>query len=296
MNPDCGQYAGAEFEQPVSAGRPERLYRRVKWDARRALTSRWGKAAAGILFLAGCQTVFFLLGQIIGTELGLSSRPLVWEEGILRIDLGRMALDGLMLIPSAVLMGPLMLGYLMFIYRLTSGEEATLGEIFQPLQSFKLWVRSVGMLVLMTALGVLSMVVGLLPGGALIYFTLGLPGNTGKAAVFKIGLLLLAFVLLVAGAIGAVIFMVRFIPAPFLLAAGNGGVFWSLSYSVRVTKGFRSELFTMVLSFVPLMLLMFFMAPVVFVLPYMLTSFGLFSRFLSDRLKRKEEHTSPDAG
>ena len=167
MRPEYG--AGYEgwpdgFAGPEAPQRPERLYRRVKGDARRALSSRWGKGAAGVLFLAGCGTVFYLLTQIIGGELGLPARGVWLEAGTLRIDLGRLALDGLMLIPAGVLLSPLILGYLAFLYRLTSGEEASLREIFQPLQDLKLWARSVGMLVLLGGVSLLSAGVGLLPG------------------------------------------------------------------------------------------------------------------------------------
>lgn len=91
MNPEYG--AGYEgwpdgFAEPEAPRRPERLYCRVKGDARRALSSRWGKGAAGVLFLAGCGTVFYLLTQIIGGELGLPARGVWLEAGTLRIDLG----------------------------------------------------------------------------------------------------------------------------------------------------------------------------------------------------------------
>lgn len=292
MNPEYG--AGYEgwpdgFAGPEAPQRPERLYRRVKGDARRALSSRWGKGAAGVLFLAGCGTVFYLLTQIIGGEIGLPARGVWLEAGTLRIDLGRLALDGLMLIPAGVLLSPLILGYLAFLYRLTSGEEASLREIFQPLQDLKLWARSVGMLVLLGGVSLLSAGVGLLPGAGLIYFTLGLPGSTGRAAILKIALLVLAFLLLAAGVLFAGYFMVRFIPAPFFLASGEqGGVLRSAARSVRATKGFRGELFTMALSFIPCTLLLIFIAPAVFVLPYEWAAFGLFSRFLADRLSREE--------
>ena len=210
MNPEYG--AGYEgwpdgFAGPEAPQRPERLYRRVKGDVRRALSSRWGKGAAGVLFLAGCGTVFYLLTQIISGEMGLPARGVWLEAGTLRIDLGRLALDGLMLIPAGVLLSPLILGYLAFLYRLTSGEEASLREIFQPLQDLNLWARSVGMLVLLGGVSLLSAGVGLLPGAGLIYFTLGLPGSTGRAAILKIALLALAFLLLAAGVLFAGYFM-----------------------------------------------------------------------------------------
>lgn len=291
MNPESRDgfagWPGEEFPE-ADPPRPERLYRRVKGDARRALTSRWGKGAAGVLLLAGCCAVFYLIAQIIGGELGLSAHGVEWEGGTLRLDLGRLALDGLLAVPAGVLLAPLSLGYLGFLYRLGAGEEAGLREIFLPLQDLKLWARSVGMALLLVLAGLLAVGVGLLPGGLLIPFTLGLPGSTGRAAVLKIGLLVLAFLLLAAGAVLAAYFMVRFIPAPYFLAAGEGGVFRSISRAVRGTRGMRGELFTMALSFIPCLLLLVFLAPAVFVLPYMLTAFGLFSRFLSDRLKHQE--------
>ena len=95
--------------------------------------------------------------------------------------------------------------------------------------------------------------------------------------------------LLAAGVLFAGYFMVRFIPAPFFLASGEqGGVLRSAARSVRATKGFRGELFTMALSFIPCTLLLIFIAPAVFVLPYEWAAFGLFSRFLADRLSREE--------
>ena len=265
-----------------------RLYRRVKGDARRALRSRWGKAAAGVLFLAGCFAVFSLLAAVIAGELGLPARGVALEEGMLRLSPARMALDGAVYLPGAVLLSPLMAGYCAFLYRLAAGEEASLREIFQPLQDARLWLGSVGMFFCLLLLFAASTALFLAPGVGLIALALWLPGSAGLTALYKIGLLALAFLLLFAGAAGSACFLTRFIPAPFLLAAGEGGVFRCLSRSVRATKGYRGELFTLFLSFIPLFLTLAFLAPGVFVIPYALSSFALFSRFLSDRLSRQD--------
>ena len=284
MTADYGRPPEGFAEAPP----PVRLYRRVKGDARRALCSRWGKAAAGVLFLAGCLAVFSLLAAVIAGVLGLPEKGIALEDGVLRLSPARMAVDGAVCLPGAALLPPLMTGYCAFLYRLAAGEEAALGEIFQPLQDARLWVRSVGMFFCLLLLFAASTALFLAPGAGLMALALRLPGSAGLPALYRLGLLLLGVLLLPAGAAGSACFLTRFIPAPFLLAAGEGGVFRCLSRSVRATRGYRGELFALSLSFIPPCLTLVFLAPGVFVIPYLLCSFALFSRFLSDRLARQD--------
>ena len=81
MTADYGRPPEGFAEAPP----PVRLYRRVKGDARRALCSRWGKAAAGVLFLAGCLAVFSLLAAVIAGVLGLPEKGIALEDGVLRV-------------------------------------------------------------------------------------------------------------------------------------------------------------------------------------------------------------------
>ena len=135
----------------------------------------------------------------------------------------------------------------------------------------------------------LSAGVGLLPGAGLIYFTLGLPGSTGRAAILKIALLALAFP--AAGGGGAVcgVFYGPVYPGSLFPRVGGTGRGAAVGRPVgagdeRVPRG---AVYDGALLY-SLYALLIFIAPAVFVLPYEWAAFGLFSRFLADRLSREE--------
>ncbi len=271
---------------------PLRLYRQIRRDARRSLFSRWAKAAAGILFLAGIFAAFQLARGLIGWFLGTSGYALSWNRstGTLTVDSTQLMLDGAVFLLSEWILCPLIIGYLGFIYQLTSGEEPALAAIFEPMQSVRGLLRSFLFGIVMQGMGALAAAVCCLPGGLVLWSVGMLSGSSGMAALLRIALGLLGLALLILGLLLAAAVMTRFIAAPFILAYDDrSGVLAALRLSARATKGFRGELLTMVLSFLPLMLLCILLVPMLFVVPYMAASCALFSRFLLDRLAKVRE-------
>lgn len=284
------EFDGLSFDEP-DPPRPPRLYRQIRQDAKRCLSSRWAKAAAGILFLAGVAVVFALARNPLGGFLGTSGHGIQWNESThtLTFDMAQIALSGAIFLLSQLILCPLTLGYLRFIYQMTSGEEPVLATMFEPMQNWTSFLRSVLLFWILLLLGIVGTAVCCLPGG----LALGAVGMTnrvsGTAALLRIALMLLGILLILLGILAGWAFMTRYIAAPFILAMDEKiGVFSALRLSSRATKGFRGELFTMLLSFFPLILLCIFLVPALFVLPYIAMTCALFSRFLLDRLAKQE--------
>lgn len=294
--PEPGQpfdedFADMPFEEPEQPRSP-RLYRQIRRDARRCLFSRWAKAAAGVLFLMGIVVVFGLARSLLGGFFGTSGHAAQWNHatGTLTLDPAQMILDGAVFLLSQFILCPLMLGYLRFIYQMTSGEEPVLAVIFEPMQNAASFLRSFLLSFVLQLMGALATAVCCLPGGLVLWAVQIMDGTSGTGALLRIALLLLGILLVILGILAESAVMTRYIAAPFILAVDEkAGVFSALHLSSRATKGFRGELFAMLLSFLPLALLCVLLVPVLFVLPYMVVTCALFSRFLLDRLAKVRE-------
>lgn len=289
--PFDGNFPDMPFEES-GPSRPMRLYRRIRQDARRCLFSRWAKAAAGILFLTGIIAVFWLARNLISRSLGTSGYIARWRDGAgtLTLDPAQMILDGAIFLLSQFILCPLALGYLRFIYQMTSGEEPVLAVIFEPMQNLSSFLRSFLMFFILLVIGVLVTAICCLPGGLLLWAVQVMGGSSGIAALLRIVLTLLGILLVVLGVLAESACMTRYVAAPFILAIDErSGVFSALRLSSKATKGFRGELFAMLLSFLPWMLLCLILAPLLFVVPYMAAACALFSRFLLDRLAKMQE-------
>ncbi len=284
-----GEVPDEPLEQMPS--RPMRLYKQIRRDARRCLSGRWAKAAAGVLFLMGVAAVFWLGRNLLADFLGLSVKAVQWKRAVrtLALDPLQMSFDILVFLLAEFVLCPLMLGYLKFIFQMTSGEEPVLAVIFEPMQSVKSFLRSFLMILALQFLGLVMTALCCLPGAMALWTAGRMGGSSGTDALLRLALVLLGAMLVLLGVLAAMAFMTRYIPAPFILAMDEQvGVFSALSLSAKATKGERSELFAMLLSFIPLALLGVLLVPLIFLLPYEAAACGLFSRVLLDRLAREE--------
>lgn len=272
--------------------RPMRLYKQIRRDARRCLFSRWAKAAAGVLFLMGIAAVFWLVRSLLADFLGLSGHFVRWsrETGTLTLDPAQLILDSIIVLLAEFILSPLLLGYLRFIYQMTSGEEPVLAVIFEPMQNMASFLRSFLLFLALQLLGLIVTALCCLPGSLTLWAVQLMGGSSGTEALLRIALCLLGTALLVLGILAELAIMTRYIAAPFILAMDEHmGVFSALSVSSKATKGERGELFAMLLSFFSLALLGILLVPLLFVLPYVAAACALFSRVLLDRLARTRE-------
>ncbi len=284
------QDGGMEGEQPFEPA--PRFFRTIRQNARRSLTARWGKTAAGFLFLCGIAALCILLRSLILQALGMSGKMISLNAGVLTISLPLIAVNLAAALVVMLLISPLSLGYLRMIYQMTAGEEPMLSVIFDPLRSVALTLRSIWEALLMLLMNIGALSVCCMPGITAVFAARMLPGSTGSAAGCRIALLLLGILLIVIGVLLAAMWTARFFAVGFLLADEDLGVIEAFKISRRISRGFTAEIFGMMLSFIPAAMLCILLIPVVFVVPYMIASFGLLARVLLDRDRKMQEEQS----
>ena len=279
-------------DEPLPDGPAPRLYRKIRRDARRSLTARWGKTAAGFLFLCGIVTLCLLLRGLILEAMGMGGSMISMRGGVLTISLPLMLVNLAVALVVMLLISPLGLGYLRMIYQTTAGEEPVLSVIFDPLRSVALTFRSIWAALLMLLMNTGALAVCCLPGVMSVFAARMLPGSTGGAALCRIALLMLGMVLIAVGFLLAAIWTARFFAVGFLLADEDLGVIEAFKISLRISRGFTGEIFMLMVSFIPAALLCILLVPAVFVIPYMTASFGLLARVLIDRDRQLREDLS----
>ncbi len=281
---------GLDEEQPFEPA--PRLFRTIRRNARRSLTARWGKTAAGFLFLCGIVALCMLLRSLILEALGMGGKMISLNAGVLTISLPLAVVNLAAALVVMLLISPLGLGYLRMIYQMTAGEEPMLSVIFDPLRSVALTLRSIWAALLMMLMNIGALSVCCMPGVMAMFAARMLPGSTGNAAVCRIALLLLGMVLIVIGVLLAIMWTARFFAVGFLLADEDLGVIEAFKISLRISRGFTGEIFMLMLSFIPAAILCILLIPAVFVVPYMTASFGLMARVLIDRDRKMREDLS----
>ena len=259
------------------------FYRVVRKDAARCLFRRWGKAAAGFLFLTGIWMLCSLLRTLIRQAASVTGAPFALEGRTLVVNLPRIFVDGGLIFASAILFSPLVLGYIRFIYQLTTGREAPLMMIFDSLRSMRTLLWSMGSVITMWLGSMVILTVCLLPGALTLFSAGTFPGSDGKKAALRIAMLLLGGVLLIIGLLFAIALLVRFIAVPFILTDEHTGIFQAAALSWRATRREADGVFSLVISFLPLFLLCILLIPAIFVIPYFIASSGLYARVLLDR-------------
>ncbi len=302
MNTGFSPGTGSSVREPSPPGNgtieqesrePPRLFRRIRRGARRSLTSRWGKTAAGFLFLCGIVVLCFLLRGLILETLGMGGKMISFASGVLTIRLPLVVINGALVLVILLLLSPLGLGYLRLIYQMTAGEEPFLSVIFDPLRSFRMTLRSIWATLLMLLMDAVSLMVCCLPGLTAMFAARVLPGRTGKAAVCRIALLLLGVALLLVGVLLAAVWTSRFFAVGFLLADENLGVIGAFRLSFQISRGFTGEIIMLMVSFIPAGVLCILLVPAVFVVPYVTASFALLARVLLDH-SRMQAQVSED--
>ena len=295
----------AEFRQDSmknysNSNRPLRRRRQGGWinhkaiyrDAARSLERRWGKAAAGFLFLIAIWVLCWLLRTLIREAASITGAPISLEGQTMLINLPRIIIDMGMLFVSIVLFSPLLLGYIRFLYQLTTGREAPLMMIFDELRSVRTLLKSMWSVVMMSFWTLVVIGCCLLPGGLACLAAGTLTNINGKNQALFLALVMLAVVLIILGTGFIAALLGRFMAVPFILTDERTGFFTAVSRSWRITGEDSSGTFLFVLSFFPICLLCVLLIPAVFVVPYFIASTGLYTRILIDKEIRRKNMES----
>ena len=275
------------------------LRKTVKKNARGCLHGMWGRAALILLVIIAVEAGFQLIDTGIFRALGFENIPhSVSPEEIISggaalaesVTAGQIIISVVMQLLRLVVLVPLMLGVTDWALALTDGKRLPVGHIFWAYDN-KAFGRSIGLTVVV---GIKTALFGLLvslPGIALVTCGTLLPanGSVSEAAGNWMGaagglLLLGAFVI-------EIWFAARYFLTQLLLCDRYYyKVNEAVRISVKATKGLRWQIVGFELSFLPWILLLVFIFPAFYVLPYLTVASVLYARFLfEDHLMRSKQ-------
>ena len=180
------------------------------------------------------------------------------------------------------LISPLFLGLIRFFKNLIFGTTVNISEIYIYLSDFSAYKRALRLTLELTARLVFYAAVCFSPAGTVKLITTD----------FFFGILnidiplwsesldtLLSFLLGMA-ALATLVLMLRFYLAPFLLVGNDDmAVDEAIHMSTIITRRSSNELWSLILGFIPYILLTVFMIPLIFTLPYFLCTLTVHSRY-----------------
>lgn len=270
------------------------LHRVIRKDARRLLSTVWGRSLAALLILLG---VYLLIVTVESALLFTFSGEDVFSFSAL--DPQTATTETLLITGGALFVSLLTLpagaaGYtrlhLSFAVEKTEGLE----PLFQFFSSVrKLLASAVFSVVLALRMGI-CFALALMPGAFLASFLwFYMPVTSRTLQMLQIGACLLSVLLLLLCLSLALIFTRRWFLAPYYFARGEG-IHRSFVLSVRATKGLHTKIMRFSLSFFGWAVLSLLILPLLWCVPYYSTASALYAEYLMERYERSLEPEEPE--
>lgn len=265
------------------------LHKKIKLNARRALTGNWGKAVASTLLFGSICAFFFLLGKFLVKVLEISNTmdllhitTELRSKGIMSEVVGA-SLAIFEIVAIFLVVVPIFMGFLRWYANtvLSGNEEIT--SIFYYFSKAKLYFKSLLLILNIFCRKVFWGFVCMLPGGlvaGISTYIVSLNPNGRHIFFAKIGTFV-GMILLLSGLIVFLLISMRYSLACYLMIRDESlTVTRCIRLSSQYTLKVRGELFRFFLSFLPLWILCIFIFPILFVLPYYLMAFSIYAQYL----------------
>ena len=260
----------------------------IKRQSRQLLRKNWPGATAVVLIFS---TVYLLLSlgeelvrEVIKTD---ASGSAVRNAIMGRFDPLPLVLDGAFLLLSFFFMFPLMLGVFRFFLQLAGDVHPAVSEVFFHFSGFGHLVRAAGIGALLWLRWFVISFVLLLPVNVTLLLT---DADVANRLGFNLFFENKDWVEPIAGLMSAMFyFLALLIMSRYFLVFTVANSSPALSAAacfkpaVRMSKGSRGVIIGLVLGFSGWILLCLFALPLLFVMPYLLTSWALLSLFLIGR-------------
>ena len=274
------------------------LHRKIKLDARRALSGNWGKAVASTMLLGSICAFFYLLGKFFMKVLeSTDTIDLLHVSAELRSGSYLSEILALFLILFEItaiflIIAPIFLGILRWYSRtvLYGGEEIT--AIFYYFSKPKLFFNSLLLILNLVCRLVFWGLICLIPGGLVT----GIPlyiislNPQGQHILFSKVCVFAGIALILAGMILFFLIATRYSLACYLMADNDSlSPTRCIRLSDQYTLKCRGEIFRFLFSFLPLWLLCIFLFPTFFILPYFLMAFSIYARYLIEQNEKQED-------
>ncbi|MFV0402253.1 MAG: DUF975 family protein [Oscillospiraceae bacterium] len=281
----------------------------LKANSKHALQNNWGKA---ILVLLAPFAVSFIMGIFL--QVGVltyqsslyyaSSGSISGAQDFIRV-LGAMtplfAMQGVFLLVSFFLIGPLQMGAYYWFLQLVKGEAPSAGKVFHFFENFRRYRRALWFNISLSVRQALWMLLFLLVPYLLLFGVIMIPTlfpALARSASFGLmmGMGIIVLVLLFIAAILLVsAYLNKYYLAAYLFVDDDAmTVSQAVKESIEYSKGYRFSLLWFSLSFIGWSILSAFAWPVMFYsMPYMNTAYAMYAQYIIET-KRRENPTLLD--
>lgn len=247
----------------------------IKKTAKTALTNEWVRSiAASVLFLSANLILFLSMGQI-GTVFP--------EQGVFLT---------VQFLLSFFLGFPLFMGVLGFFWRILWGQTDRLTVCFRFFadrrQYFRVLKTALFVLLNCVKIGIIAFAPAIILdifSGETVYTLLGMDKPMWISNLWMVSRILKAAALVI-----VVLISVRYYAVPFfLLADEEMEPLEVLYFSRKISAETWTEFIWLIFSFAPVLLLSLFVVPMIFTLPYLLTSYLVHCRFATAQYNRGQK-------
>lgn len=282
------------------------IRKQVKQNARRAMTGNWGKAICIFMILIAIFIVFGLLQGMLSLIFDIPDFGDIFFPSYYHpynettIPLISVAMSVVFMLLGMFINSPLIFGVKGWYYRIVSGENEDVGEIFSFFSRVKLFFKAIwhdiniGARMCLWSVIFAAIPASVCTAGALV---LQNPEYTDLYRLGGVTLLLIGGILTILAQIFLLIFTNRYFLSAYLIAEDNTlTVSKAIKTSVRCTKGSRGALLVLDLSFIPWVLFSFLLFPLLYFVPYYSASNALYAKYLIERDRRNAPSTDDTHG
>ena len=266
-----------------------------------SLRGKWLKAVAILLLITLLLMGFEALDMAYRTACGV---PILNTDGSYNLTTASIIIEAVFTLLVLFFLPPLIIGQSEWYWGLTEAKGKGIGEVFGWFGSLKLYFKSVLMSLniflrlLLWLFITCSVPIGIIFADYYFYPPSALDGSAidSKTVIFFI-ILALAVMLLLYCVFLLSLIMMRYLLAVYLIVEDDTRkVREAVKISLRYSRGLRWEMLKFNLTFLPWLLICYFLFPAFFVLPYFFASSSIFAKHIiySQRAKEKLELIKSD--
>lgn len=248
----------------------------IKTEAKHALSGKWPEAV---------MAVFILLFMPIIAALILMAAYSVLGEGdvseIFRNEPVKTAVFAALHVAAIVaflLLSPLFTGFARFYSRAAAGEDAELSDVFYFFENGSKYKRAVAFMS-----GLLVKCVGILIVCEMAAVTVAAVADENEIIT------MVAISLAIVGVVAAFLWLHRFAFQVMLFSYKDYDAASAAKTGAKIASGNTGKLIKLTVSFVPWLLLMFFVVPFLYVYPYMTCAYFVSVKYIAADYFRKQE-------
>ncbi len=263
------------------------LRQQIKRNAKAALAGHWGRAIAIFFLIVAVWLLFMGIQQVLMLILHLEISPqVIMDKRNMPSKLIVIAIvTNVLYVISLFVFSPMLLGVVGWFYELGGGKPEPIPTVFDFFGSFPSILKAVWLYLNITIRGWLWALLTMVPVGLvslILWRALNAMAISAHSAVMLMVACIWGLVVCLTTAFFVIIIYQRYFLVPYLiLSMPELSVGDAIRLSVQGTKGERTKLAVFHISFYGWTFLGIVLWPLLlYVVPYKLTAYGLYARYL----------------